>query len=101
MKTAYVEMIAILTEVRSSVEASKESDWAALTPREVIAILDRELASLQRDQRFTDLVALESLFVPTGEIQEISMAGGWGNANGAFEGKLPGWLKSFNEAIAA
>jgi hypothetical protein len=79
MSTAYPEMIAILTEVRSSVEASKEADWAALTRPEVIAILDRELASLQRDQRFTDLVELESLFVPTGELQEISMAGGWGS----------------------
>lgn len=78
MSPPYLEMIAILTEVRRSVEASKESDWAALTPREVIAILDREIVSLQSDQRFTDLARLESLFVPTGELQEISMAGGWG-----------------------
>src|SRR5262249_3950431 len=31
----------------------------------------------------------------------LQSAGGWGNANRAFKGKLPGLLKSFNEAIAA
>ncbi len=31
----------------------------------------------------------------------LQNAGGWGNANRAFEGKLPTLLKAFNEAIAA
>jgi type I restriction enzyme R subunit len=31
----------------------------------------------------------------------LQTAGGWGNANRAFKGKLPNLLKAFNEAIAA
>ena len=31
----------------------------------------------------------------------LQAAGGWGNANRAFKGKLPVLLKAFNEAIAA
>lgn len=34
-------------------------------------------------------------------IPVLQNAGGWGNANRAFKGKLPNLLKAFNEAIAA
>lgn len=52
MKAASAAMIDVLTEVRGSLERSEESDWAALTPLEVIAILGREIASLHAEQRF-------------------------------------------------
>ena len=70
------ELKAVLLEVRALLEGSSESDWAALTPFEVIAILDRALAILETTGG-VDLYELRSLFLPTAEIQEISMASGW------------------------
>ena len=71
------DLVQILAEVRSLLALSTESDWAALTPEEVITILDREMTSVQATNRVCNLIELRSLFAPTAEIQEISMANGW------------------------
>jgi hypothetical protein len=72
------DLLQILAEIRSLLVLSTESDWAALTPEEVITILDREMTSVQATNRVCNVVELSSLFAPTAEIQEISMANGWG-----------------------
>ena len=71
------KLTAVLLEIRNLLQASAESDWAALKPAEVIAILDREIGVLETTGRVHNLLELKSLFAPTAEIQEISMASGW------------------------
>ena len=78
MKSARTkELIRVLHQVRNFLARSEESMWTALKPSEVVAILDRELSSLERTGSLVNRIELESLFVPTAEIQEISMASGW------------------------
>ena len=78
MPDGSAEMIEILEQVRPLLEASEESIWTALTPQQVIALIDEEIAQLRSKGHFKDRVKLASLFAPTAEIQEISMANGWG-----------------------
>ena len=56
---------------------SGESDWAPLTPAQVVSILEREIASLRNRKVLVNATELSSLFMPTAEIQEISMASDW------------------------
>jgi hypothetical protein len=70
-------LIEVLSRVKDLLAGSRESDWATLSPAEVIAVLDRELRSLEDSGRLRNGVELASLFAPTAEIQEISMANGW------------------------
>lgn len=79
MQTPWDTLVAILQETRDLLAQSEESLWAPLTPAEVIAIFDRELAALQASQRFANRIELVSLFAPTAEIQEIALASGWGD----------------------
>jgi len=71
------DLVPVLAELRDLLAVSTESDWASLTPAEVIAILDREISTLKTTGRLANAVELSSLFAPTAEIQEISMANGW------------------------
>src|SRR4030095_6088958 len=71
------EIIRVLGPVKELLAESKESDWAALAPSEVIAILERELKSLSESGQLHNKTELASLFAPTAELQEISMANGW------------------------
>jgi hypothetical protein len=71
------DMIHILSRIKELLAGSAKSDWAALTPTEVMAILDGELKSLAENHRLQNKTELESLFLPTAEIQEISMTNGW------------------------
>lgn len=71
------DLVQILKEVRALLAVSAESDWAALTPAEVMMILNREILALETTGRIADAVELTSLFAPSAEVQEISMANGW------------------------
>jgi hypothetical protein len=70
-------LLDVLRETRTLLASSTESDWAALTPEEVIDLLDRQIASLRAKKRVHDAGELSSLFAPTAEIQEIAMANEW------------------------
>lgn len=70
-------MISVLRDVRVQLQQSKESLYAPLTPQDIIAILDREIASLESVRQFTNVAELKSLFLPTAEIQDISLDNGW------------------------
>jgi len=75
------EIIRVLGRLEELLAGSGESDWAALAPAEVIAILERELKSLCESGWLHNKIELASLFAPTAEIQEISMANGWSDAD--------------------
>ena len=70
-------LLEVLTETRRLLASSAESDWAALTPEEVIDLLDGQITSLRTSRRVRDAAELSSLFAPTAEIQEIAMANEW------------------------
>jgi hypothetical protein len=70
-------MIEVLSQIRQLLEVSKESVWAALTPQEVISIMECEISLLRSEGRIRNRVELQSLFAPTAAIQEIAMANGW------------------------
>ena len=67
----------MLDEVNQRLAVSVESDWTSMTPQQVGTILRREIESLRNEGRFVNRIELESLFLPTAEIQEIAMASGW------------------------
>ena len=71
------EIIRVLVRLKELLAGSEESDWAALAPAEVIAILERELKSLCASGQLHNKTELTSIFAPTAEMQEISMANGW------------------------
>jgi hypothetical protein len=71
------DLVQVLKEVRALLAVSAESDWAALTPAEVMMILNREILALETTGRIANAVELTSLFAPSAEVQEISMANGW------------------------
>ena len=71
------ELAVVLAETADIVRSSHESDWAALTPSEVVAILEREIDALRERGALVNATELSSLFMPTAEIQEIAMANNW------------------------
>jgi len=71
------DLVQLLEEVRALLAVSAESGWAALTLAAVMVILDREILALESTGRMADAVELSSLFAPTAEVQEISIANGW------------------------
>lgn len=73
------ELAAVLAETADMLQRSCESDWAPLTPPQVVFILEREIDSLRNRGVFVNAIELSSLFMPTAEIQEISMANDWSN----------------------
>ena len=78
MSTSEVpSLIDVLQETRRLLESSAESVWSHTTPGQVIALLDREVASLERAGHLTNKSELKLLFGPTAAIQEIAAASGW------------------------
>lgn len=71
------QLIKFLSEVSSFLKQSVESDWAISTPKEIYKILQDEILRISNKHKF-DRTLLNMLFSPTGDIQEISMANGWG-----------------------
>ncbi len=69
-------MIEVLEAVCRHLELSVESAYAD-TPQRVITVLEREISSLRSDGRFKDVNELKLLFLPTSDIQEISISSGW------------------------
>src|SRR5262249_47800030 len=72
------ELIGVLNRAKALLAGSEASGWAALTPTEVIAIVEDELQSLVERGRLGDRTRLASLFAPTSDVQEISLANRWG-----------------------
>src|SRR4030095_10687156 len=71
------QVVAVLSEVKELLARSQPAVWAALTPAEVMTIIEQETNAVIQSGRFHNKAQLVSLFAPTAEIQEISMANHW------------------------
>jgi len=72
-----LEIIRLLDLVRRRLTASADSDWAVSVPETAASIVAREIKSLEMNKTFVDRRELETLFLPTGDIQEIAISNGW------------------------
>jgi hypothetical protein len=72
------ELIAALEKAILFLSKSGSSAWITLSPVEAMKLLEIELSKARRSQKL-DKQLLQSLFAPTGSIQEISIDNDWGN----------------------
>jgi len=70
-------LVEVLSRTKELLAGSEAAHWAALTPAEVMAIIERETNTLTESGQFHDKTELAVLFAPTGDIQEISIANHW------------------------
>ena len=87
----------ILRDVRKLLILSEESLWSPLTPGEVVAILDKEVGAFETTGKMIDSVELVSLFAPTADIQEISIANSWGEQYLSLAGDFDSAVLEFPE----
>ena len=100
-----------LVDIISMVKHASREKEPLLTAEERVA---RAFERLTRGQEFTPeqqrwLLRIREHLIANLSIDKedfenvpvLQTAGGWGNANRTFKGKLPPFLKAFNEAIAA
>jgi type I restriction enzyme R subunit len=100
-----------LVDIISMVKHAAREEEPLLTAEERV---DRAFRRLTSNERFTSdqekwLARIREHLIANLSIDEddfetvpvLQNAGGWGNANRAFKGRLPILLESFNEAIAA
>ena len=90
------DIVAILGRTEELLAQSKASAWSALAPAEVARIIEREIKSLVASGRFHDKIELQSLFAPTGEIQEIAMANRWSDEYIGLSSAFDAAIKSNN-----
>ncbi len=89
----------ILRDVRKLLLQSEESLWSSLTPVEVIEILNREIGELEKTGKMIDSGELVLLFAPTADIQEISIANGWGERYCLLAGEFDDAVIKFPEYV--
>jgi hypothetical protein len=95
IKNPVAEMIDILEQVRRLVSQTDDSPWSTRTLSSVLRTLDKQLACLvsKGRVRWWGRRKLESLFAPTGDLQEVSIAGGWGDEFLALSARFDAALK--------
>lgn len=71
------KLVSALEETISYLKMSQSSDWSNLSVEEIVRRLEREVGKA-RSLKPMDVNLLDRLFAPTGVIQEISIANGWG-----------------------
>lgn len=71
------KLIYALQETISSLRTSEASDPSQMSVEEMIRRLEAEVAKV-KDAKPVDIILLDRLFAPTGEIQKISINNGWG-----------------------
>ena len=74
---AVERLIFALEETISYLRKSQSSDWAPMPVEEIIRRLEAEVDKA-KNAKPMDVNVLAHLFAPTGIIQEISIANGWG-----------------------
>jgi type I restriction enzyme, R subunit len=100
-----------LVDVISMVKHAAHDEEPLLTAEERVARAFHRLTAkvefTQEQQRWIERIRehlIANLSIDEDDFENVPIlqtAGGWGNANRAFNGKLPSLLKAFNEAIAA
>ena len=71
-----MELLFILKRCRAWCRTSQDAPWSSLGVAEIIAILDRAITSLEREED-PDRDELRLLFAPTGPLQDTSIHNGW------------------------
>lgn len=71
------KVIYALQEAISYLRSSRPTEPPAMSIDEIIRRLETEL-SKARNAKPMDVIVLDRLFAPTGAIQQISIANGWG-----------------------
>ena len=71
-----MSLMALLTRSRDLSEASQDAVYSSTGVEEIVAILNRAMASIQQGKTL-NRDELTLLFAPTGALQETSMANGW------------------------
>jgi hypothetical protein len=69
-------LLAALRRTRDLLKVSDDSDWTPWTAAELTGELEVMVWALERGEQI-DPDALRLLFLPTGPLQETSMANGW------------------------
>ncbi len=72
-----MEILEALRRTRELVARSEDSDWSTRSARKLEKKLDRLIRSIERGWR--PKLRLGFLFIATGDLQEISLANGWGD----------------------
>ena len=70
------KLVSILEEVESFLDGSEDSIWSDMENVKVLSIIRNSITSLKTSRK-AKLAKLYYLFLPTGPLQEISMANGW------------------------
>jgi hypothetical protein len=75
------ELISALKETIDLLEGSEDSALSNQGAGEARSILEKELASFTKTQKFTFFgkSKIKFLFMPTGALQEISISNNWGD----------------------
>lgn len=90
-------MVQVLMELRGHLETSAASEWSAATPAEVMALVDRQVTALLSDARLPERDSLRVLLLPTGDLQEIALDAGWGDAYLDLANRLDAELNAWPE----
>ena len=72
------ELVTAIENAVLLLRKSQPSIWGTLSPVEAIELLEIKLNKIRTSQKF-DKKLIQSLFAPTGSIQEISIDTGWGD----------------------
>jgi len=73
-----IKMIRVLTHLAEFLQNSEESLYAEETPEQLLKIVNVNLTSMQTSGTFDCLEKMQSLFLPTASLQDISIDNGWG-----------------------
>ena len=70
------KLVSILEEIEAFLDGSEDSIWSGMENVKVLSIIRSSITSL-KESRKAKVAKLYYLFLPTGPLQEISMANGW------------------------
>ena len=88
-------MISVLEKCCTILDASADADWSNMGTEEIQTIFTREIASLKNIGR-CDRAELTIIFSPTGALQEIALANGWGALYTDLAAQFDAILERFN-----
>ena len=74
--SAAVELVSVLEGIEALLSDSEDSIWSDMENVKVLSIIRNSITSLKASHK-AKVAKLYYLFLPTGPLQEISMANGW------------------------
>ncbi|CAD5292438.1 conserved hypothetical protein [Alteromonas sp. 38] len=74
--SAASKLVSILEDIEAFLNDSEDSIWSDMENVKVLSIIRNSITSLKASSK-AKVARLDYLFLPTGPLQEISMANGW------------------------